>query len=65
MLFKKRKRDSRLAKAVSEAVAQRARPFDGMEVRRGGPKPWPPGKPPGGKLPPEARPSAQNRPAET
>ena len=65
MLFKKRKRKSQLTKAVSEAVARRARPFDGMEIRQGGPKPWPPGKPPGGKLPPEAKPSARNHPAES
>ena len=65
MPSKSRNLASRLAKVVPEAVARRARPFDGMEVRQSGPKPWPPGKPPGGKLPPEARPSAQNRPTET
>lgn len=26
--------------------------FDGMEERQFPPKPWPPGKPPGGRLPP-------------
>ena len=61
MQSKNRKRDSRLAKVVSEAVARKARPFDGMEVRQGGSKPWPPGKPPGGKLPPAAKPSAKDR----
>ena len=57
MPSKSRKRDSRLAKVVSEVVARKARPFDGMEVRQGGPKPWPPGKPPGGKLPSQTEPS--------
>ena len=65
MLFKKRKRKSQLTKAVSEAVARRARLIEGTAPRVATPKAWPPGKPPGGKLPPEARPSAQNRPTET
>ena len=61
MLFKKRKRKSQLTKAVSEAVARRARLIEGTAPRVATPKAWPPGKPPGGKIPPEAKPSAQDQ----
>ena len=65
MTSKNRKHKNRLQQATPEIDWGKARPFDGMEIRQGGPKPWPPGKPPGGKLPPEAKPSARNHPAES
>lgn len=37
--------------------------FDGMEERQFSEKPWPPGKPPGGKLPPD--PTAQDKSASS
>ena len=37
--------------------------FDGMEERQFSKKPWPPGKPPGGKLPPG--PTAQDKSASS
>ena len=48
-----------------EIRGRRVRLIEGTAPRAATPKAWPPGKPPGGKLPPEARPSAQNRPTQT
>ena len=36
-----------------------ARLIEGTGPRKGSPKAWDPGKPPGGKLPPESKPQAK------
>ncbi len=44
-----------------EIRGRRVRLIEGTAPRVATHKAWPPGKPPGGKLPPEAKPSAKDR----
>ena len=58
MPSKNPKPESRMAAEAPETRGKKPRLFEGMEPRKSGPKAWPSGKPPGGKLPPEGKPCA-------
>ena len=53
------KEPRRLATGNLERRGRKTRKFDGMEPRQFAAKAWPPGTPPGGKLPSESKPQAK------
>ena len=50
----------RVVKDRLETRGKKVRPFEGMEPRKSPPKAWNSDKPPGGKLPAEAKPSKKS-----
>ena len=52
--------ETRVVKVRLETRGRKVRQFEGMEPRKTAPKAWDSDKPPGGKLPAEAKPSKKS-----